>query len=220
MQFVYIAAVVLISLTIHEVSHAYVSYRLGDPTAKMMGRLTLNPLKHLDPLGTIMMAASAYFGAGFGWAKPVPIDPSYYKNYKRGTMLVSVAGPLSNLALAFLASFPIVYLGLKYYNVGLAETDYRIMIFRFCYMMLYANINLAIFNLIPVPPLDGSKILAGILPARLYFYIMKYENYIGVIFIIILFAFPSYFTDFLLTVTSPIRYLMLSAAEIVLRLFI
>ncbi len=220
MHYVYIAVVVLVSLTIHEVSHGYVSYRLGDPTAKQMGRLTLNPLKHLDPIGTIMMVASSLFGAGFGWAKPVPINPMYYKKHKAGTMLVSIAGPLSNLLLAFLAAFPVAYIGLKYYGVSLGELDYRMIIFNLSILFLYANVNLAVFNLFPMPPLDGSKILTGILPTKLYFKMMQYERYAGIVFLIILFVFPSQFSSVLNAVTSPLRDLMLIIAEPVVRLFI
>ncbi|NTV91125.1 MAG: site-2 protease family protein [Clostridiales bacterium] len=220
MQYVYMIIVILVSLTFHEVAHGYVSYRLGDPTAKNQGRLTLNPIRHLDSIGTIMMAASLIYGAGFGWAKPVPINPNYYKNNKSGTMLTSVAGPAANLLLAFVAAFPVAYISIKYYNNYPSALDYRMIILNLFYMFLYANINLAIFNLIPMPPLDGSKILAGILPDRIYFRLMEYERYGGIIFLIILLAFPGQFSTVLNAVSKPISQFMLNAAEPVVRLFI
>jgi len=189
--------VILISITFHEVSHAFCSYRLGDPTAKNMGRLTLNPLKHLDILGTIMILIS-----GFGWAKPVPINPMYYNDRKKGTMLVGLAGPLSNIMLAFLFSLPMAYLGNKYGNAPI-EAMFSIdqlyifssflpipVLFNLSRFFYIININLAVFNILPVPPLDGSRILSGILPQKQYFKIMQYENYIAVIFLLLIFIFP------------------------------
>jgi Zn-dependent protease len=220
MQYVYIIIVILVSLTIHEVSHGFVSYKLGDPTAKMMGRLTLNPIRHLDPIGTIMMISSMIFGAGFGWAKPVPINPNYYKKHKAGTMLVSIAGPVSNLLLALLSAFPLAYIYIKYNGVSLGAWDYRMVIYTLSRMFLFTNINLAIFNLIPMPPLDGSKILTGILPTRLYYKLMRYENYGGIIFLLILFAFPNQFSAVLNAVTVPVTTVMLMIAQSVVGLFL
>jgi Zn-dependent protease len=200
MIYLYAIPAILISLGFHEFAHAYVSYKLGDPTARQLGRLTLNPLKHLDPFGTLMLLISMAKGFGFGWAKPVPINPSYYKNHKRGTVLVSLAGPVSNLILAFLFSFPMAYLVMKNGSVPNQIFDSSIMLYgddfslqtiifnisRFFYMI---NIGLAIFNILPIPPLDGSKILTALLPENQYFHLMRYENYIGMAFLaIMLFA--------------------------------
>lgn len=195
---IYLVPVILISITFHEVSHAYCSYRLGDPTAKSMGRLTLNPLKHLDILGTIMILVS-----GFGWAKPVPINPTYYKDRKKGTMLVGLAGPLSNIMLAFLFSLPMAYIGGKYGNARI-DSIFSVnafymynsfkpmqMLFNLSRFFYIININLAVFNILPIPPLDGSKVLSGVLPSRQYFKIMQYENIIGIIFLLLVFLFPN-----------------------------
>ena len=215
MQFIYIAIVILISLSFHECAHAFVSYKLGDPTAKNMGRLTLNPLKHLDILGSIMMVVTLISGAGFGWAKPVPINPVYYKNRKAGTMLTSVAGPLSNLLLALLSAFPLLYLyaingtGLQ----TLDALDYRVILFNLLLMFFSANVNLAIFNLLPIPPLDGSKILSGILPSRQYYKFMEYENYIGIAFLLIIFIFPNQFSYVLNMISNPVRSLLFAIAR-------
>lgn len=221
--FVYALPAILISLSFHELSHALVSYKLGDPTAKNMGRLTLNPLKHLDPLGTIMLVASMLGGMGLGWAKPVPINPVYYKNRKQGTMLVSIAGPLSNVLLALLFSIPMALIGSKY-NVTIAQLfdiksglyasgfSLDIIIFNICRFFFAINIGLAVFNILPVPPLDGSKILSGILPSRYYFQMMQYERYIGLIFILIIFMRPQILT----TVMSPFTW----AVQNVIRLIV
>lgn len=185
----YLLPAILISLTLHELAHAYVSYRLGDPTAKNMGRLTLNPLKHLDVFGTIMLLVSR-----FGWAKPVPINPMYYRDYKKGTMMVSLAGPVSNILLAIIFSIPFTYLGAKYNIRSIGQTlflsDYRAVIYNFSSLMVDINIGLAVFNILPVPPLDGSKILSGLLPNNQYYRLLQYENQIGMLFIFIVFVIP------------------------------
>lgn len=205
---IYLIPVVLLSLTLHELSHAYFSYRLGDPTAKNLGRLTLNPLKHLDILGTLMILLSPN---GFGWAKPVPINPAYYGDRKKGTMLVSLAGPLSNIFLALVFAVPLYYIKIKF-NVPddqrfLSSFDYRAVIFNFSSLAFIINIGLAVFNILPVPPLDGSKILSGILPSRYYFKMMEYENYIGIIFLVVIFMFPWV----LRVLLSPVIYLVETA---------
>ena len=207
----YLIPVILISLSIHELSHAYSSYRLGDPTAKLAGRLTLNPLRHLDPLGTLMLLITR-----FGWAKPVPINPMYYKDRKKGTMLVSFAGPLSNLILAFICAFPLVFSAAKYgFSIGSIYKgwDIRIILYNLTYLFYAININLAIFNLLPVPPLDGSKILGGVLPVNQYNKMLYYERYIGIIFIIILFMFPSVLS----TILSPVIWLVQTGIMTIVR---
>ena len=169
--------VLLFSVIIHEVAHGYVALRNGDPTARMLGRLTLNPIPHIDPIGTILLPLLLLAsGAGilFGWARPVPVNPRNYRNYRRGELTVSAAGPLSNLALAVLFSF-LLHLGPV--NLGLMK------------MALWGvqiNIFLALFNLIPIPPLDGSHILSIFLSpnlARLYAHLEP----VGFILILVLF---------------------------------
>lgn len=170
------ALVVLIALTVHEFSHGFAAYKLGDPTAKSLGRLSLNPIKHLDPIGAICML---FFHVG--WAKPVPINARYFKKPKRDFALVALAGPLANLVMAFLSAFLYLFLYALWrdivfvsaFRLALAEN-----VLLFLQLFHVINIGLAIFNLLPIPPFDGSRILNVILPQRIYFSIMKYERQI------------------------------------------
>jgi Zn-dependent protease len=169
--------VLLFSIIIHEVAHGYVALLNGDPTARMLGRITLNPVPHIDPVGTILLPLIlllSHAGILFGWARPVPVNPLNYRNYRWGEFAVSAAGPVSNLVLAAVFSL-LLRLGLG--NVGLVKlASFGVSI----------NIFLALFNLIPIPPLDGSHILAILLPrdlARLYAYLEP----VGFILILVLF---------------------------------
>jgi len=143
----------LIALTVHEYAHARAAVILGDPTPRLMGRLTLNPVAHLDPIGLIMLWLFK-----FGWAKPVPINPSYFKNYRQDMLVVSLAGPVSNMVLALLTAFLIGILAkMQLLSGGWVKV---------LWMTYTYNIILAIFNLVPIPPLDGAKVLASILPGQ------------------------------------------------------
>lgn len=174
--------VVLITLAIHEYSHAYAAYKLGDDTAKSMGRLTLNPLKHLDPVGAICMLLFHV-----GWAKPVPINARNFKNPKKGFAISALAGPLSNILMSFFSA--LVYL-ITLVSIRDASLVYGSFAYSFwsnvlLFISLFHTINLGlgVFNLLPIPPFDGSRILNVILPPKAYFGIMKYEKkiYIGVL---------------------------------------
>jgi Zn-dependent protease len=173
----YLVPVLLISFPIHEFSHALTAYKLGDNTAKLSGRLTLNPIKHLDPFGTILLLI-----AGFGWAKPVPINPLNFKNRREGMALTAVAGPVSNLLLAIISLILFKYL---YVANNSAVYNYFL---NFLYYMVYINTTLAIFNLIPINPLDGSRILAMFLPQKLEFILYKYEQIITLVLFLFLFT--------------------------------
>ena len=171
--------VALIALPIHECAHGYAAYRMGDYTAKREGRLTLNPLAHFDIFGTIAMILF-----GFGWAKPVPINPLNFENPKKGMMLSSLAGPLSNVGLAFIS---MVFYKLSYIPVYMGMSGAFIMTIQtFLLYMISINITLAVFNFIPIPPFDGSRIATYFLPQRIYFKIMQYENIIFIGLLIIL----------------------------------
>lgn len=157
----------LLSLSFHEFSHGYVAFKLGDPTAKQAGRLTLNPLAHIDPLGTLCMLIFR-----FGWAKPVPVNVMYFKDRKKGMAITAAAGPISNLLLAFLCL--LLFVPVLVYAGWTAVGSYAA---NFLYIMVMINVGLAVFNLLPISPLDGSKILYAVLPNKIYFSIMRYERY-------------------------------------------
>ncbi len=167
--------IVLLALSLHETAHGYAASKLGDPTARSLGRLTLNPIKHIDPLGFICMALF-----GFGWAKPVPVNTRYFKKPKRDMALTAAAGPLSNILLALVFATLLrleVELGPNFVN---SSFTYNIFMWlnTFLYLGVSLNITLAVFNLIPIPPFDGSRIFLTLLPSDLYFKVMKYERYL------------------------------------------
>lgn len=201
------------AITIHEFSHGIVSYKLGDPTAKNMGRLTLNPLAHLDPLGALMMIFCR-----FGWAKPVPVNPYYFKEPKKDMALVSFAGPLSNVFCAFLFAtiYPFVIIGLQLAGVILFP------VISFIEGTLaagiYVNIYFAVFNLIPFPPLDGSKILFSILPTRVYNVFITYERY-GTIILLVL-SFSGVLGKILGIAAEPVIEIMLNWMELIFNFII
>lgn len=171
--------IALTALPVHECAHAYAAMRMGDHTAERQGRLTLNPLAHFDPIGT-----TAIILFGFGWAKPVPINPLNFENPKKGMMLSALAGPLSNIGMAFLAIVGYKLTPLLAY-IGLG-TAFVTTLTTFFYYAASINISLGVFNLIPIPPLDGSRIATYFLPQKTYFKIMQYERYILIAFFILL----------------------------------
>lgn len=151
---------VLLAVTVHEVAHGWMALRLGDPTAKLLGRLTLNPLKHLDPVGTLVF----FLTRTIGWAKPVPINPFNFRDPRRDMAFVALAGPLANIALALLSA--LVYRGLLLGGLVDWFEPLFLPLSLMLKMAVIVNLGLALFNLIPVPPLDGSRILMGFLPRR------------------------------------------------------
>lgn len=165
----------LICITLHELSHGYVAYRLGDNTARDRGRLTLNPIKHIDIMGFIMMVVFH-----FGWAKPVPVNMYNFKNPKRGMAITALAGPLCNLLITvvFLALYGAAYIPLY----GSAAGSF---VLNTLMLTAYCSLGLAVFNMLPVPPLDGSKVLYAVIPDKSYYKLMRYEKY-GMILMVIL----------------------------------
>ena len=195
--------VIFFSLSVHETAHGFAAHKLGDPTARSLGRLTLNPLKHLDPMGFICMLLF-----GMGWAKPVPVNSRYFKNPRRDMAITAAAGPISNLLLAliFAVIMRLVMIPLENITAGnylVISNKYWIaeevssgagfvllsLLVILCYIGITLNLALMIFNLIPLPPLDGSRIAYIFLPANIYFGIMKYERYIMLGFLVLLYAF-------------------------------
>lgn len=173
-EHLYILPILLFSVVVHEISHGYMALRLGDPTAKMMGRLTLNPIPHIDPVGSILVPLFSLIFAGqifIAWAKPVPINPIYFSNFRRDDILVSVVGPVSNVFMAFVCTVSYILLTLILPFILSLNIDIINELLNFLIKMffggIYLNIILAVFNMIPIPPLDGSHVVASILPDNL-----------------------------------------------------
>lgn len=172
-SFIVIAVPLMYAIIFHELAHGWVAYQMGDPTAKSQGRLSLSPLRHLDPMGTLML-----FIVGFGWAKPVPVNFSYIRDYRKGMILVSSAGIIANIILAFLA--------LLIYSILSMPNTSKVALLLVSFARI--NIILAAFNLIPIPPLDGSKILMGFAPTNVQAFLMRLERFgflivIGLLFL-------------------------------------
>ncbi len=186
-EFVMHGIVLLTAFPVHECAHALAAHWLGDDTAKNQGRISLNPLRHLDLFGTVFMLL-----AGFGWAKPVPINANNFKNRKVGMAVSSLAGPLSNVLMSYVSI--VICKILTYSSYGNSYVNALADVFWYATIL---NLGLAVFNLLPVPPLDGSRIFNLVLPEKLYFKVMKYENIIfGILFLSIWLGFldkPLYF---------------------------
>lgn len=163
------AAAAVLCICFHETCHGLAALMLGDPTAKRMGRLSLNPLKHIDPVGLVMLVV-----AKFGWAKPVPIDTRYFRNPRGGMAITALAGPLSNIFLsaAAAAGYTVCMFYAIEFELAFLET-----LAEFFYIVFYLSAGLAVFNLLPVPPLDGSKVLFALLPEKAWLKLMQYERY-------------------------------------------
>jgi len=176
----YVVIALIIAFTLHEFAHAYVAYKFGDSTAKDQGRLTLNPLAHLDPLGTILI-----FLVGFGWAKPVPVNRFFFKNPRFAGVLVSIAGPISNLLIAFVGYFFLILMANDFITMPL---QMALIVDKFLNILVSLNIILFIFNLLPFPPLDGYRIIEDLAPRDVRVKLTQFENYGALIFLIIIFT--------------------------------
>lgn len=201
---------ILFAITIHEYAHGYIAYKLGDPTARSLGRLSLNPLHHLDPIGALLMLL-----VGFGWAKPVPVNPRHFKNPRKGMALVSLGGPLTNIATAMLAALLYLTSYALFNRITLitAVDEFTLVCMQYWLFFLeifhIINLSFALFNLIPLPPLDGSKILAILIPQKYYYQLLKHERTISMFFMIWLLL-GSRISSYLLTYPSIANSAVLS----------
>ena len=206
----YILPILLFSIVVHEVAHGWMALRLGDPTARDTGRLTLNPIPHIDPIGSIAIPLLSYISAGavfIAWAKPVPINPANFRNFRRDDILVSLVGPFSNLIVAFCCAVFYI-LSLRFIGpLNLIENNLQREIAAFLIRMFAAgitlNIFLAVFNLIPVPPLDGSHVLSSVLPPAIG---ERYRQigFFGILLVIMLMRLDP-FRNFIFTVVTTVR---------------
>lgn len=186
-NFIFQIAILIFSVVIHEVSHGLMANHLGDPTAKYSGRLTLNPIKHLDFFGSFLVPVFSYLAGGFilGWAKPVPYNPYNLKNQKWGSALVGAAGPASNLLIA-------IFFGLilrAVFGFGASDQLFILNLIRIFEVIIFLNLILAIFNLVPIPPLDGSKLLFALLPYQWRWIESLLEQYGFIILLLFIFSF-------------------------------
>ena len=183
-QTLYFVPIFLITIVVHECAHGYIAYKLGDPTAKMLGRLTLNPLKHLDVIGFIVLIV-----AHFGWAKPVPINPRNFKNPKKGLMISAIAGPASNILMAIIGViiFDILIILANMFKWN-SNNMIAISALNFFNYFAVLNVYFAVFNLLPVPPLDGSRVVNYFLSPKLSYYYSYIERYGFIVVILLLFT--------------------------------
>jgi len=191
----------VIALVIHEYAHAKAADVMGDFTPRMTGRLTLNPMAHIDPIGLIMLLV-----VRFGWAKPVMINARNFRNWRQGELLVALAGPVANLLVAFISLLAMAVL----FKLGMFSEGVRLVLS----MMVLFNINFAIFNMLPLPPLDGSKILMVLLPGRLAYKLMSLERYSFIILIFLM------MTPFLTMILIPLQRLVLSVFNLIIGVII
>lgn len=194
---------VLIALTFHECAHAFVAYKLGDSTAKHMGRLTLNPMKHIDIVGALCMVL-----CGFGWAKAVPVDMRQFKNPKGGMAITALAGPVTNLLLGFIGAFIYALSVHLLPNSVNNELAYWLITIWLTFIQYFGvlNIYLAIFNLIPLPPFDGSRILSAFLSDKYYIKLMQYEKHIALGFFLLLFVDSRFLGGYISGALSSVVY--------------
>lgn len=170
--------VIFCTMPVHEYAHALIATKLGDQTPRLSGRLTLNPMAHISPLGAIMI-----FLCGFGYAKPVSVNPRNFKDPKKGMALTAIAGPVSNLIMGFIC----VFLGSMFTKIlGNSSSVLPYAVYYFLYFAGVVNVNLAVFNLLPIPPLDGSRILQLLIPAKYYYKFLQYERYIVIVVFILI----------------------------------
>ena len=216
---------VLFALSVHEAAHAWVADRLGDGTAREAGRVSLNPLVHLDPIGSLFIL----MGAPVGWAKPVPFNPNRFDRrwtVKQGIALVSIAGVTANIIVAFISRLLVVGAQLWWFSLTLRGANDSTLgqvvfvIAEFFTILFYINLYLTVFNLLPVPPLDGFKFFGTVLPNRIYYTLMQYERYIGMAFFAILIFGRGLLTNILQTLATPLIWVIDTPLRALFRLLV
>ena len=217
-DFFLLLPILIFSIVVHEVAHAWQARREGDDTAERLGRITLNPIPHLDPMGSVIVPLLLYFSGAnilFGWARPVPVDPSKYRHYVAGDIRVSLAGIVSNLGLALIfLAVAVAVTALGSAGVGLGQVGSTVREAAFLYGV-YLNLILAFFNLIPIPPLDGSHVLYHALPRQLRTAYRQFGRFGMLVLFALLLFFPGVFSVLL----APVSYLM-GAAGALIRLWV
>jgi Zn-dependent protease len=198
--------VLLVSMMLHELAHGFVAYKLGDPTAKMRGRLSVNPIRHLDPVGTAMFIITYLFsGFMFGWAKPIPVSPYYFRNRQRGMAIVGIVGPIVNLIIAIIFLLVINWVTPEF---GSRTWDILFLIFQI-------NLVLGLFNLIPIPPLDGSRVLGGFLPRGMYEKWVAVDRYGMLLVVVLIIVFQNQFFRLIAAAINGLAQIFLTNYTIV-----
>ena len=214
----FLLPILVVSMVLHEMAHGYVANRLGDPTARLLGRLSPNPARHVDPLGSAMFAISWIVSGGtflFGWAKPIPVQPRFFNHPQRGFAIVAIAGPLTNILIAYVLAIVLSVTNLvtfgpgdALYSVGDPNLVQRVLIQAFL-----LNIWLAVFNMLPIPPLDGSRVLGAFMPRQMYAAWARLDQY-GMFFLIGLIFFFRPLLDVVSALTDPIATTLLKLAGV------
>lgn len=205
-QLILLIPIILFSLSVHESAHAFAAHKLGDDTARNLGRITLNPVKHIDPIGFFFLL---FFG--FGWAKPVPVNTRYMKNGRRGFVITSLAGPLSNLCLAFLSAICMQLVSVVSTYIDGGMTIWILYIFFLLAVQL--NVGYAVFNLLPIPPLDGSRLWTALLPRKIAAWTFQYEKYMQLILLVLLYF--GAFTNVISDCVSAVMHGVLSIVDLI-----
>lgn len=214
-QLLILLPVLIVSMVLHEMAHGYTANRLGDPTARMLGRLSPNPVRHIDPMGSAMFALSWVASGGnflFGWAKPVPVQPRFFNHPQRGFAIVALAGPITNILLALLIAIPLQFTNILTLEGGVFYEQANATPWQQAFALaFFLNIWLAIFNMLPIPPLDGSRVLGAFMPREMYESWSRLDQY-GMIILLGLIFFFRPLLDIVSAISDPIAVALFTIA--------